>query len=96
MTNTFSIGNLFSWFFGCIVMAIGLLNIFWGNDLGYGIFILLLAFIYFPPTVSFFKKISGITIPLLAKIILGAFILWSALGVAELFGKIELMARDFS
>ena len=88
-------GNILSWLFGIIVLAIAVINMFWGNDAGYGIFIFLLSFVYFPPATAFLKKISGISIPLIVKIILGVFILWSALGVAELFDKIELMKQGF-
>ena len=95
MNTTLSIGNIFSWLFGIAVMATGILNTFWGNDPGYGIFIFLLSFAYFPPATAFLKKISGISIPLLAKIILGVFILWSAVGVADLFDKVDLMMKDF-
>ncbi len=95
MNNRSIPGDIISWLFGAIVMAIGIINMFWGNDPGYGIFIFLLSFVYFPPATAFFRKISGISIPLIAKIILGVFILWSALGVAELFDKIDLMRKDF-
>lgn len=94
MNNGSVFGNPISWLFGIVVMAIGIINIFWGNDPGYGIFIFLLSFVYFPPATAFIKKISGISIPLIVKIILGIFILWSALGVAELFDKIDLMMKD--
>lgn len=87
-------GNIASWMFGLVVMAIGIVNTFWGNDPGYGIFISLLSFVYFPPATAFLKKISGIAIPLLVKTLLGVFILWTALGVAELFDKIERMMKD--
>jgi hypothetical protein len=88
-------GDIVSWLFGSIVLAIGVINTLWGNDHGYGVFIFLLSFVYFPPATAFLKKITGISIPLLAKIILGLFILWSALGVAELFDKIEMMRNAF-
>ena len=88
-------GNILSWLFGIIVMAIAVINMFWGNDPGYGIFIFFLSFVFFPPATALLKKISGISIPLIVKIILGIFILWSALGVAELFDKIELMKQSF-
>jgi hypothetical protein len=88
-------GEIISWLFGAIAMAIGIINIFWGNDPGYGIFIVVLSFIYFPPSAAFFKKISGIPIRLIIKIILAVFILWSALGVGELFNKIALMRMSF-
>lgn len=89
-------GHVSGWFFGLLFFAIGLINIFWGNDAGYGIFIQLLSFIYFPPAGRLLQKMSGISIPLALKIILGIFILWTALGVAELFDKIDLMIADLN
>jgi hypothetical protein len=95
VNNRSILGEIISWFFGIAFLAIGLINTFWGNDPGYGIFIILLSFVFFPPVTDLFKKISGLSIPLLVKILLGVFIVWSALGVAELFDKIDLMMKDF-
>lgn len=88
--------NLFSWFFGMIVVAIGVVNTFWGNDPGFGIFLLLLSFVYFPPADIIMKEITGFTIHRFLKIGLGLFILWAALGVGELFDKIDLMMLDLN
>jgi hypothetical protein len=95
MNNKSIVGNTTSWLFGIVAMVIGLINTFWGNDPGYGVFIILLSFVYFPPATDLLKKKIGISIPLVVKIVLGLFILWSALGVAELFDKIDLMMQDF-
>lgn len=95
MNNKSIVLNIPGWLFGIIVIAIGIINTFWGNDPGYGVFIILLSFVYFPPANTFLKKISGKSIPLIVKIILGIFIIWSALGVGELFDKIKLMMKDF-
>jgi len=94
VNNRFVLGDIISCFFGIVFLAIGLINTFWGNDPGYGIFILLLSFVYFPPVTAFIKKILGISILLIVKIILGVFIIWTALGVGELFDKIDLMLTD--
>ena len=88
-------GHIGGWLFGVIAMLIGIINLFWGNDPGYGIFIFLLSFAFFPPFNRFLKKISGISLPLIAKIVLALFIIWSAVGVGELFDKIEMMVNDF-
>jgi hypothetical protein len=88
--------DVLSWIFGAAVLAIGLLNIFWGNDTGFGIFILLLSFIYFPPVNTIVRKRFGLGIPAIAKILLAALIIWAALGVGELFPKIELMLNDIN
>jgi hypothetical protein len=87
-------GNIVSWFFGIIFLLVGLVNTFWGNDAYYGVFIILLALIFFPLVTDLIKKITGISIPLIVKIILALFIIWTALGVGELFDKIELMKMD--
>ena len=85
-----------SWLFGTVVFAIGLVNTFWGNDPGFGIFILLLSLVYFLPVNNILRKSIGFTIPRLriVKIVLGLFIIWAALGVGELFDKTGQMMRD--
>jgi hypothetical protein len=82
--------------FGVVFFAIGVVNTFWGNDPGFGVFILLLSFVYFLPVNAILKKMSGFSIPRMGivKILLGIFILWASLGVGELFDKIELMKMD--
>lgn len=92
--NESTLGNIIGWLFGILVLAIGLVNTFWGNDPGFGIFLVLLAFVYFPPANTLFRKWTGRSIPLVAKILLGVFIIWAALGVGELFDKIDLMLND--
>jgi hypothetical protein len=96
MTYKLNIGNTISWIFGVLVFAIGIVNTFWGNDAGFGIFLLLLSFVYFLPVNELLKKITGFSIPKmgLIKIGLGFFIIWASLGVGELFDKIELMLGD--
>ncbi|PIF63042.1 hypothetical protein [Flavobacterium sp. 11] len=86
--------NIISWGFGIVVLVIGIINTFWGNDLGFGVFLIILSVVYFPPTNVILKKITGFSIPLVIKILLGLFIIWAALGVGELFNKIELMMMD--
>ena len=88
--------DIISWSFGIVVVAIGTVNVFWGNDKGFGIFLLLLSFIYFLPVNSILRKLAGFSIPKMGviKILLGIFILWASLGVGELFDKIDLMMHD--
>lgn len=85
---------MISWLFGATVFAIGLVNTLWGNDPGFGVFLLLLSFVYFPPINTLIKKRTGFSIPRIVKIALGLFIIWASLGVGELFGKIDLMMMD--
>ena len=93
--NRSALWEVLSWLFGVIVVAIGIINIFWGNDPGFGVFVVLLSLIYFPPAAMLFTRMTRLPIPLFAKIILGLFITWAALGVGELFEKIDLMTKSF-
>jgi len=86
---------LTGWIFGFLVVAIGLINIFWGNDAGFGFFLLFLSAAYFPPSNKFLHHWTGFTIHVAVKILLGIFIIWAALGVGELFDKIGLMLNHF-
>jgi len=87
--------NVISWIFGIVFLLIGVLNMFWGNDPGYGIFVFVLSFVFFPPVNSLFAEKTGYKIHWILKVLLGLFIIWSALGVGELFSKIELMRKSF-
>jgi hypothetical protein len=83
--------RFFNIFFGIIVIGIGVVNVFWGNDPGFGIFLLVLSCAYFPPVQARIKEKLGFAIPAIVKVLLGAFILWAALGVGELPAKVNLM-----
>ena len=83
--------NALSWVFGLVVLVIGIINTFWGNDPGFGIFLILLSFVYYPPVNAFIKGKFGFAVPMIVKILLGVFIIWAALGVGELFDKIDIM-----
>lgn len=96
MSNKSIFWNIVSWIFGLIFFVIGLVNTFWGNDRGFGIFIILLSVIYFLPANPILRKRIGFSVPAVVKIILGLFILWAALGVGELFDKIDMMLMDIS
>jgi hypothetical protein len=80
--------------FGSVFFAIGVINTFWGNDTGFGIFIILLSILYFIPLNAILLKISGYKFSGVVKVILGIFILWASLGVGELFDKADMMLRD--
>ncbi|SDQ16018.1 hypothetical protein [Flagellimonas zhangzhouensis] len=84
------------WIFALLILAIGLINTFWGNDPGYGIFDILASSVFFKPATDFLAKKTGVVIPIWIKVILALLILWTALGVAELFDKIDLMVKDFA
>src|SRR5687767_9109685 len=96
MNDKLNVWNIINWIFGIIVFAIGVVNTFWGNDPVFGVFIILLSLVYFLPANTILKKLTGFSIPKMGivKIILGILILWAAVGVGELFDKIELMKMD--
>ena len=96
-TNPFAIlFKVLSVLFGFLALGIGIVNTFWGNDPGFGIFIVVLSSVFFPPISALVKEKTGRRIPGYLKILLALFILWAALGVGELFDKIRLMVIDFS
>lgn len=88
--------TIISWLFGALFFAIGIVNTFWGNDSAFGIFIVLLSLVYFLPVNDILDNIIGLRITRmwLVKILLGIFIIWAAMGVGELFDKIEMMLLD--
>ena len=90
-----SVLNSISWFFGIAVFAMGIINSFWGNDPSFGVFLVLLSFVYFSPVTALIKERLAFSIPRIVKIFLGIFIIWAALGVGELFDKIDLMMKSF-
>ena len=98
MNNKSIVLNVLSWIFGIAFLAIGVVNTFWGNDPGFGVFVLLLSFVYFLPVNDILKKMTGFSIPRMGmvKILLGVFILWASLGVGELFDKIDLMMMSLN
>ena len=78
--------------FAILFSTIGLINSFWGNDPVYGIFVIVLSLPFYPTfSERFIKQIKTWHL-----IILGGFVLWTALGVAELYDKIALMIQSFS
>ncbi len=94
MENKSNVLNAISWLFGIAVFAIGIINVFWGNDPGFGVFLMVLSFVYFPPANVMLKKMTGFSIHRIVKIVLGIFVIWASLGVGELFDKIDLMMMD--
>lgn len=80
-----------NWLFGVLFSAIGLINCFAGNDTEFGIFILFLSVLFYPPFQELFQKMTRWTIPSFALILLGVFIFWASLGVGELFLKVQLL-----
>lgn len=95
MNSKHLILNGTGWLAGILFFAIGIVNTFWGNDPFFGVFIIFLSFVFIPPANSIFRKWTGLSVHWGIKIVLGIFILWAALGVGELFDKINLMLNNF-
>jgi hypothetical protein len=82
------------WVFGLLFSAIGLVNLFWGNDPEFGVFIILISLIYYPPVQQLIQKQTPFSIPKWILIGLGLFVLWASLGVGELLNKIQIMSHS--
>lgn len=95
MYKTTTFLNTISLLFGVLFSAIGIINTFWGNDMFYGLFVIGLSLIFYPPVGGIFTKVTGLDIKLWVKLLAGFFIVWSAVGVGELFDKIDLMLASF-
>jgi hypothetical protein len=80
-----------NWLFAIVFSAIGLINCFAGNDTEFGIFILFLSVLFYPPFQELFQKKTRCSIPSFVLIVLGVFIFWASLGVGELFLKVQLL-----
>lgn len=87
-------GNIVGWLAGLLLSLIGIINIGWGNDRYFGIFVLLGSLIFYPPGQRLFKRLTGYQVPWYLLLIWGAFLFWSALGVGELAEKIKLMRQS--
>lgn len=91
-----TIWNILAWLIGGLFTLIGFVNMFWGNDPMFGVFLVALSIIFYPPVKTYIKSKTGYYLSWIVKLIVGLFILWSSLGVGELFDKIDLMLKSFS
>lgn len=91
----YAISIFLSWIFAVLFSVIGVINCFFGNDSEFGIFILFLSLLFYPPIQFLCNKKIGWTIPKIVLISFGLFILWASLGVGELLNKIQLMLQSF-
>jgi hypothetical protein len=80
-----------NWFVAVLFSAIGIVNCFVGNDPEFGVFILLLSLLFYPPLRLVFQQKTGWSIPSYVLILLGLFVFWSSLGVGELLEKIKII-----
>lgn len=81
--------------FGILFAAIGAINVFWGNDPFFGLFVILLSMVFFPFFAGLSKPWLPVRFLLPLRVLLGIFILWSSIGVGELFQKIRMMMESF-
>jgi hypothetical protein len=75
---------------------VGLINLIWGNDQFFGLFIIVIALVFITPFRRWIKKITGIWIAVWLRILIALFIVWSSMGVGELPEKIDLMIEFFN
>ncbi len=75
---------------------VGLINLIWGNDQFFGLFIIVIALVFITPFRRWIKKITGIWIAIWLRILIALFIIWSSIGVGELPEKIDLMIEFFN
>lgn len=78
------IGNIAGWAFGLAVFIIGLLNVFRGNDQDFGVGLMLVSFIFYPPVDALVRRIVGFSVHYAFKIILAIFLIWVNLAVGAL------------
>jgi hypothetical protein len=85
-----AVTTFLSWLFATVFSTIGLINSFVGNDPEFGVFIVLISLMYYPPIQQLFQKQIGFSIPKWTLIGVGLFVLWASLGVGELTDKIQM------
>ena len=80
--------NIINWFFGLIVLTIGISNLLLVHPVPGAVFTLL-SLLYFPPVTTALRQRAGFTIPTVVKVILGIMIIWFTLGVSDLGDMID-------
>jgi len=78
------IRKLLGWFFGLIISVLGILNICYGNDADFGVFLILISLVFYPPTNLFIKNRFRWVIPVWIKVLLAIFLIWANLAVGAL------------
>ena len=81
--------------FGVLFSAIGFINTFWGNDPYYGVAVLTASFLFYLPLIDVVRLRVSAQRGTALLVLLGAFILWSSIGVGELLDKTAMMAETF-
>jgi len=81
--------------FGVLFSAIGFVNTFWGNDPYYGLAVLTASFLFYLPLIDVLRTRASAQQGTALLVLLGAFILWSSIGVGELWDKTAMMVEEF-
>lgn len=89
-------GFVVAWLLAVLFSVIGLINVGWGNDQVYGLFLICLSAFFYPPVRAFILRRTGFRVPVWLMILLALFIVWSSLGVGELFDKVDMMCAAWS
>ncbi len=61
--------------------TLGFINIFYGNDADFGVFMILISFLFYAPFGQFLKNKLNISISVWIKIVLTIFLIWTNLAV---------------
>lgn len=77
-----------SWTFAVVFFVLGVLNAIFIHLVPAAFYILLSLF-YIPQTNTFLKRKLGFSIPPIAKLIVGLFVLWATLAVGDLMEMFE-------
>ena len=81
--------------FGVLFSAIGFVNTFWGNDPYYGLAVLTASSLFYLPLIDVARAGVSAQQSTALLVLLGAFILWSSIGVGELWDKTAMMVETF-
>ena len=81
--------------FGVLFSAVGVVNTFWGNDPYYGLAVLTASFLFYLPLIDVVRTRLRAQQGTALLVLMGAFILWSSIGVGELWDKTAMMMEAF-
>ena len=81
--------------FGVLFSAIGFVNTFWGNDPHYGVEVLTASFLFYLPLIDVVRTRVSAQQSTALLVLLGAFILWSSIGVGGLWDETAMMVERF-
>ena len=81
--------------FGVLFSAIGFVNTFWGNDPYYGLAVLTASSLFYLPLIDVVRARVSAQQGTALLVLLAVFILWSSIGVGELWDKTAMMVETF-